>query len=277
MRKILTSFLILTLLAGISYADTLKVGMLSKLNMSEEEYSEFIAAGRRARAWNFFTSKAKAPEKIEFHFFDTLLAMQLALNAGEIEEMALPEAVANYIVNATGNYEVTSIVRTLPAYLAFGFKKGANPELLNQFNDAILQMKEDGTLAVLHAKYIYDAGIGDPEAISFRNFPNVDKTITVAVTGDLPPIDYVDAEGFAAGFNTAVISEIGKKLKVNINLVNIDAGARAATLASGRADAVFWIQGHRDVKRHSDIPEGIELSMPYYEWDEFFYIAPVKR
>ena len=277
MRKILTSFLILTLLAGVSYADTLKVGILSKLNMTEEEYTQFIAAGRQARAWNFFTSKQTAPEKIEFHFFDTLLAMQLALNAGEIEEMALPEAVANYIVNATGNYEVTSIARTLPAYLAFGFKEGKDPELVKQFNDAILSMKEDGALAVLYAKYIYDAGIGDPEAVSFRNFPNVDKTITIAVTGDLPSIDYVDAEGFAAGFNTAVIAEIGRRLKVNINLVNIDAGARAATLASERADAVFWIQGHRDVKKHSDIPSGITLSLPYYEWDEFLYIAPVKR
>ena len=158
-----------------------------------------------------------------------------------------------------------------------GFKEGNDPELVKQFNDAILSMREDGTLAILQAKYIYDAGIGDPDAIEFRKFGNVDRTITVAVTGDLPPIDYVDAEGFAAGFNTAVISEIGKRLKVNINLVNIDAGARASTLASGRADAVFWIQGHRDVKKHSDIPEGITLSTPYYEWDEFFYIAPVKR
>lgn len=277
MRKILTSFLILTLLAGIASADTLKVGILSKLNMTEEEYSEFISVGRKAGAWNFFTSKATAPEKIEYHFFDTLLAMQLALNAGEIEEMALPEAVANYIVNATGNYKVTSIARTLPAYLAFGFKAGGDPKLVQQFNDAILSMKEDGTLAILQGKFIYDAGIGDPEAVEFRKFGNVDRTITVAVTGDLPPIDYVDAEGFAAGFNTAVIAEIGKRLKVNINLINIDAGARAATLASGRADAVFWIQGHRDVKKHSDIPEGIELSTSYYEWDEFFYIAPVKR
>ena len=273
MRKVLSALLILALLAGIASAETRSVGTLSKLNMTQEEYSELIASGRKAGTWGFFTSQPIEGD-IVFKFYDTLQAMQLALNAGEIEEAVLPEVVAEYVMNVTGAYKITSIAKTKPAYLAFGFRNDdAGKALAAKFNDAILSMKEDGTLSVLQGKYIDGAGIGDPEAIEFRKFDNVDKKITIAVTGDLPPIDYVAADGTAAGFNTAVIAEIGKRLNVNVQLIYIMSGARAATIMSGRADAVFWIQGFRDVKRHSDIPEMMILSEPYYEWNEFLFIA----
>ena len=154
MRKILSLLLVLTLFAGIASAEGIKVGILSKLNMSQEEYSDFIAAGRKAGAWSFFSSKSKPQEPISFVFYDTLQAMQLALNAGEIQEAALPEVVPEYVMHVTGAYEVSSIAKTRPSYLAFGFRAGNDPELLRKFNDAILSMKEDGTLAVLQAKYI---------------------------------------------------------------------------------------------------------------------------
>ena len=276
MRKFLSALILLMFLVGIASADTLRVGILSKLNMSQEEYSEFIAAGRKAGAWSFFSSTAHDGE-ITFVFYDTLQAMQLALNTKDVDEIALPEDVAEYVLNVTGKYKVSGIAKTLPAYLSFGFRSGDDPELREKFNGVLLEMKEDGTLAILQSKYIAEAGIGDPEAIEFRNFGNIDKKITVAITGDLPPIDYVAADGTPAGFNTAVLAEIAKRLKINVEVINIDSAARASALASGRCDTVFWIQGHRDVPKHSDIPEGITLSEPYYEWNEYLYLAPSSR
>lgn len=273
MRKILSVILVLTLLAGISSADTVKVGILSMLNMTQEEYNEFISGARSAGSLGFFSSRP-TPSIRKFVFYDTLQAMQLALNAGEVDEAALPEVVAEYIMNVTGAYNISSIAKTKPAYLAFGFRLDDNGKALaRRFNEAILSMKEDGTLAVLQEKYVYDAGIGDPETVEFRKFDNVKEKITIAVTGDLPPIDYVAADGTAAGFNTAVIAEIGKRTRTNIDLIYVMSGARAATIMSGRADAVFWIQGYKDVKRQLDIPEAITLSEPYYEWNEFLFLA----
>lgn len=273
MRKFLSALLLLTLLAGIASADPIKAGILSKLNMTQEEYSELIANGRKAGTWGFFMSTPEQRE-ISFKFYDSLQAMQLGLNAGEIDEAVLPETVAEYVMNVTGQYRVTAIAKTKPAYLAFGFRLDDNGKALAaKFNDVILTMKQDGTLSALLGRYIYEAGIGDPEVVEFKKFGNVDKKITIAVTGDLPPLDYVAADGTAAGFNTAVIAEIGKRLNVNVELIYIMSGARAATVMSGRADAVFWIQGFRDVKKHSDIPEMLVLSEPYYEWNEFLFIA----
>lgn len=276
MRKILTLLLILSVFCGTACADSLRVGILSKLNMSQEEYSKLISSARKAGTWSFFSSRPDYGE-ITFVFYDTLQAMQLALNTKDVDEIALPEDVAEYVLNVTGLYKVSGVAKTKPAYLSFGFRSGDDPELRNKFNDAILAMKEDGTLAVLQSKYIAEAGIGDPETVEFRNFGNVDKKITVAITGDLPPIDYVAADGNPAGFNTAVLAEIAKRLKLNVEVINIDSAARSASLASGRCDAVFWIQAYRDVQKHADVPEGITLSEPYYEWNEYLYLAPLSR
>ena len=65
-------------------------------------------------------------------------------------------------------------------------------------------------------------------------------TIKVAVTGSLPPMDYVGPDGAPAGFSTAVLAEIAKRLGKNIEIVVVDSVGRAAALASGVVDAVFW-------------------------------------
>ena len=102
-------------------------------------------------------------------------------------------------------------------------------------------------------------------AVEIENIPNA-ETIKVAVTGDLPPLDYVDAEGKAAGFNTAVLSELGKRIGKNIELVQVESGARAAALTSGRVDMSFWaiVPVSEIIPRNADKPEGVELSTPYY-------------
>ena len=66
------------------------------------------------------------------------------------------------------------------------------------------------------------------------------ETVRVGVTGDLPPIDYVDEAGIPAGFNTAVLAEISRRTGKNIELVSIDSGARSIALSQGKVDVVFW-------------------------------------
>ena len=66
------------------------------------------------------------------------------------------------------------------------------------------------------------------------------QTLKVAVTGSLPPMDYVAADGSPAGFNTALLAEISNRIGKNIELVVVDSVGRAAALASGTVDAVFW-------------------------------------
>ena len=253
---------VLALLAVSASAAQRKIGHLSYLNITSEQFKNVVDAENVKGTTKHFTS-GEAYDSV-FLFYDSLTSMQMALNAGEIDEIALPEAVADYFMNVTEGYELSSIVRTHPLSLALGFRKDDAPALRNRFNEALLSMKLDGTLAILVDKNIAEAGLDEPETVEFGKYENIDTTIKVAVTGDLPPIDFIAADGTPAGFNTAVLAELAKRMKVNIQLVNIESGARAAALASKRADVVFWFEYYKDAEVQIDIPEGIVLSEPYY-------------
>ena len=273
-RKFLAAVLvvcIISLFAEVVCAGQIKMGVLSKLNMTAEEYHK-AALSRDAKGDTAIFSSGSS-EVVSRVFYDSLTALVMALNAGEVEEIALPQDVGEYVMNANDGFKLAAIVRTMPSYLSIGFRKDDDPALRNKFNEALLAMKADGTLAVLRAKYIDEPGLDDPLPVKFGAYENVDTKIKVAVTGDLPPIDFIAADGTPAGFNTAVLAEIGKRLHMNIELVNIESGARAASLASGRADAVFWIQYDRTEGIQADVPEGIALSEPYYSWNQMFCIG----
>ena len=159
--------------------------------------------------------------------------------------------------------------------LAFGFREDSK-NLRDNFNEALSALRNDWTLGALEGVYIESHGTDDPEPVEFKKFEKAD-TIKVAVTGDLPPIDFVAADGKPAGFNTAVLAEIGAYLKKNIELVNIDSGARTAALASGRVDVVFWYEVDMTSDTQSDVPEGVILSSPYFEWNKFIHLRKAAK
>ena len=159
----------------------------------------------------------------------------MALDAGKIDTMELAGVVGEYLLRLKGNNEkyLPYIFSTgVTYYLSMGFKEGS--KWFEPFNEAIKAMTKDKTLLFLKAQYVMDAD-ENPEPVKFEKFPDA-ETVKIAVTGDMPPIDYVAADGTPAGFNTAMLAEIARRLKINVELVSINSGARAATLTSGRAD-----------------------------------------
>ena len=240
----------------------IKFGVLTKLNSTEDEFTKM---------WQETFAPRNENLEIIVRFYDSLMAMQMALNAGEINQIVLPEAAAHYLLNQNPEYESTLSLRSKSPYgLAFGFR-GNQKELRDKFNEALKTMEDNWRLAALEGVYIASAGRTKPEPVKFENFDGA-KTIRVAITGDLPPIDFIDADGTPAGFNTAVLAEVGNMLKMNIKLVNIDSGARTAALASGRADVVFWYEINGESQKQSDVPDGVILSVPYYRWNNFLHV-----
>lgn len=269
MKKIifaLTAVLVVASCALASVVITARVGFLTRLNTSEEEFSRIIQTGDNTRGWNLISNRH---ELYGVKFYDSLNAMLLALDKYEIDEVALPDVVAEYIAKVNPDYEIFCVSRTrLPMNLSFGFRKD-DVAIAEKFNRVIREMKDDWTLAEIQGVYIYDEG---NKPVEFEKFDGA-ETLRVAVTGDLPPIDYVDPAGKAAGFNAALLSEIGKRLKVNIELVNIEAGARNAALSSGRVDVVFWYETSQAMEWNLDAPEGVILSEPYFSWNRFDHIG----
>ena len=283
MKKLLAVMLLLTVSAGACFAEgssktLVKEGILAYSNMSTEDYAQFLGEGLSQNVWNIY--ELDSPEYSAFvnipadtfEYFDSVTEMIMALDAGKIDRMEFTRPVGEYFMKQGDNaskYITYTYLQGVDYYLSMGFKDGS--KWFQPFNSAIKAMNEDNTLLLLKAQYV-DYAKDDPKPITFEKFPDA-ETVKIAITGDMPPLDYIAPDGSAAGFNTALLAEIGRRLKVNIELLSVNAGARAAALASGRADGVFWFWFDKSTKTPRDVPAGVSLTEPYYTYDTIMYIG----
>ena len=262
MKRTIVIFLsLLFVLSGMPYALAEQVepskvfGQLSMSGPSETEVSDDLKKGNNIER--------------SFVYFDTMPSLLMAMNTGRIDGASLPNCVAQYIVAHNNEYETSG------HYLQVHFQIGLlekNDELLKKINEAIERLSEDGTIDALAKQYIdpleHDS---DPAPEAIPTIEGAD-TIRVVVTGDLPPLDYVTADGKPAGFNVAMLAALSKEIHTNIELVLSDAGARSAMLTSGRADAVFWMRKYIATREDGSVifteaekSDGIALTDVYFQ------------
>ena len=275
MKKLISLFLALTLLLGVlaipAMADSMKVGSLSYLNLTEEDGKNFTAARhpliQLLRLHGVLEGNEPSSELPTFRLYDTLNAMLMALQSGEIDAIKVPYYTGKYLCSINDGLKSVSeyhpekangaAVELALSLLSDGYSfmmKEENAALRDAFDAQISAMKEDGTLQKLIDEHIIKASDGgEPVAIAFENFEG--DPIKIAVTGSLPPMDYVAADGTFAGFNTAVLAEIGKRLQRNVELVQVDSVGRALALSEGTVDVVFWTRGVSETlaeRRHAN-------------------------
>ncbi|MBQ7733340.1 MAG: transporter substrate-binding domain-containing protein [Synergistaceae bacterium] len=262
-KKFLVIIIACVLVSSCSYpanAEGLKIGLLSQ-SVTEEVFKRDVAS-----SWLRADLRDEHGNNDRFIFYDDLNSMLLALDRGEIGEINVARIVAEYIIALNPDYEISCVMKTEPVSFVFGFLKNRSSFLWYEINKTLVLMSQDGTLEKLRAKYLSNPGKDEAESVKFDSFPDA-PVIKIAVTGDIPPIDYVAPDGKAAGFNAVILAEIGRRMKINIELVYINTAARNATLASGRSDGVFWY-----IANQFDKSEGILFSEPYYTFDEFVHI-----
>ena len=273
MKKYLSLFLalILALTAAVVPAmaeKTIKIGELTYLNSDGTTRSGMLVEAMTAiqsysggfqlfgNTYVFNDAETAAPveiDRVEAVEFESLNSMLLGLESGAIDGMIVYFTVGSYLCrlnpNLTSWLEYSEMEKMytgdsmniknrfiLDQILGTDFSflmMEDHLALRDEFNQAIADMKADGTLDALKAS-IMDVNRADMAKIEGA------ETIKVGITGDLPPIDFVDAQGVPAGFNTAVLAEISKRIGKNVELVGIDSGARSIALSEGAVDVVFW-------------------------------------
>ena len=270
MKKLIPLTLVLALvlaigLSGLANATAetagTPVGVLSLMNMTEEEYLSWIKGKMVALLYlieqgNYqsINDIASAPPINKVTFYDTLTDMVMGLQAGDIRIAELPECTADYLcahndaLRVTGRFDLegaddftTRLIYRLGVGYSFMMLED-RAALRDALDQAIAAMREDGTLDALINAYIVEGISEDPEPVAFTQADG--ETIRIAVTGDLPPMDYVAADGTPAGFNTALLAELGGRLNKNFEIIQVTSLGRAAALASGQVDMVFWTSGY---------------------------------
>ena len=241
--------------------EPVKVGTIKYLNVTENLFDNYLEK-----------TAARMQQEVEVRptkhiFFDNMSSMLAALQAKQIDSMSTYYNVAEYLLAQDADkYKIVTegIPKLSDSFCCAMLEK--NSALKKEFDDAISKMKSNGTLANLVKTYITEADLKNLPTVDVPNNPDA-QTIKVAVTGDVPPLDYIHADGKPAGFNTAFLAEISKLIGKNIEFVDIDSGARAAALTSEQVDVVFWAAVPLDdtiVPADFDKPEGVILTEPYF-------------
>ena len=230
--------------------NSIKIGMIAQLNATPKQMDEVMEL---------------MGVDTEMTYYDNFTSMQMALSSKNIDEVQTYKSVAKYMTAQNSQFEIKKeqTVSLIDSFCCAMREEDVN--LKNEFDSAITAMKSDGSLDNLIKTYITDLQ-SEPPAVEITNI-NGAETIKVGVTGDLPPLDLVLANGKPAGFNTAVLSEISKRINKNIELIQIDSAARAAALTSKQVDVVFWVVVPQDDKRPADMdkPAGVSVTTPYYQ------------
>ncbi|MBN1777571.1 MAG: transporter substrate-binding domain-containing protein [Clostridiales bacterium] len=184
--------------------------------------------------YTFFTELLEIPIQ-DFICYPTVNEALMALKTGKVDTLLSMDANATFMAQMDPTLYLYMDPR-LRDYNDISFSMvvlATNPELCQELNEAIAYLKENGILDALTMAMIKGtlAEIPPYEA---------DKTLYVGVTGDIPPIDYVDESGMPVGFNVNLMSQIGVYLGYKIEFVQLSKNAIIAALASGKIDVVFW-------------------------------------
>ena len=266
MKKcILALVILLSLLQAAAAAGEQKIiGALSYLNLSEEEYSKYIQSKAKAVALlsdnGYITIDPSLQvadsdaNGIQVIFYESLGEMLMDISSGKINEFIVPQSTAEYLcarnhelfrpIVFDNNYVYKDkfeeiITERMSDGFAFMMME-YNRSLKDEFDTAIAAMKEDGTITELIHDHIQNLLTGGSAPQISLEQKEGRETITVAITGSLPPMDYVGPDGNFSGFNAAILAEIGRRLDKNIEFIQVDNVGRSLALVSGKADAAFW-------------------------------------
>ncbi len=237
-----------------------QVGALMPIGLDEEGYKRWTENIAEVEGQTAYT----APSKVVF--FNNMNEMIMALKGKQIERFAAPGRVGAYIV--AHNDDLKLIDNNFKPILGYSMAMQEKDKAqIDEINKAITAMRDDGTLDQLIKDNITELAGGDPKA---ADIPMIDgaETLKVAVTGDMPALDVILPNGKPAGFNVAFLSELGKRINKNFELVDIDAGARGSALSSGQVDILFWVLGTYDQDGKAlpyplDNMKGVAISLPY--------------
>lgn len=204
---------------------------------------------------------AEPKEVIPMNRRSDLLA---AILAGKIDATASPRIVTEYYARRNKNLKIIEQPKIFEVNIVMAvrsedaiFKAG--------LDSAITILKENGTLKTLDDKWVTNLPATNEPA--FEEMAKIEgaKTVYVGVSGDFAPLDYIASDGRPAGYNVALLAEIGKILKVNFEIVSIETQAKFMALESKRIDAVFFHWSGKQIGQFfTDITRRYIVTIPYY-------------
>ena len=138
---------------------------------------------------------------------------------------------------------------------AFGVDKD-QPELLEQVNDFVKTIKEDGTLDKICEKYFGD---GEPVAVKSAAFDKSKDQLVVATNAAFEPFEYMGGEDYY-GIDMEIAAMLAEKLGKELVIQNMDFDAVCLSVGQHKCDIAM-----AGLTVNEEREEYVTFSEAYYE------------
>lgn len=138
---------------------------------------------------------------------------------------------------------------------AFGVDK-TQPELLEQVNAFVKEIKEDGTLEAICDKYF---GNGTPEAVESAKLDDSKDQLVVATNAAFEPFEYTEGDKYL-GIDMEIAKLLADKLNKELVIQNMDFDAVCLSVGQQKCDIAM-----AGLTIKPDREEYVTFSEPYYE------------
>lgn len=171
----------------------------------------------------------------EIQYFSTGSEAVLALTQGKVDCVIIDEQPAKAFVSMNEGLKIIDKELTDEDYAAVIAK--TQPELLDQVNNALKELKEDGTLDKIVKSYIPEEG-NEGGDYHYTATNTEGEKLVMATSADFPPYEFYegsDIVGIDVEIATAVADKIGRVLEVQ----DMKFDAIIPAVDSGKADIGF--------------------------------------
>lgn len=178
-----------------------------------------------------------------------------ALKNGKIDCVVIDSLPAEKFVAANDDLKIVDGIFDTEEY-AMCFKKGNT--LRDEFNTALAELKEDGTLDEIMSNYIGDE-VGQHPYESPADADHSKGTLTMATNAEFEPWEYKegnDIVGIDADISKAICDKLGYELKIedmafeailaSVNSGKADFGAAGMTVTPEREESVDFTDTYAD-------------------------------
>ena len=249
-----------------TYYDTKVVIATTKANtISKYEQLKGKKVGvKTGTAAQRFLEKNKDKYGFTLKTFDTGDLMYNSLSAGDVDAVMDDQPVIEYAINQGQNLKISMKGEAVGSF-AFGVKKGSKHEhLVTEFNEALVQMKEDGSLDEIINKWTSSKGSSD-SAVPETSTPAGQKATStkdkyiIASDSSFAPFVFQDDSNQYTGIDMELIKAIAKDQGFTVEVTNPGFDAAINSVQTGQADGIIAGMSVTDARKKT-----FDYSDPYY-------------
>ncbi|EHI68574.1 ABC transporter substrate-binding protein/permease [Streptococcus ictaluri] len=226
------------------YYDT-KIVIATKKANPIKKYSQLkgkTVGVKNGTASQAFLDKYKSKYGYSIKTFDTGDLMYNSLSTGSIAAVMDDEPVIQFAINQNQDVAINMKGEAIGSF-GFAVKKGSGYDyLIDEFNEALSQMKADGTYQEIMTKWLgKDAKATTRKATGDASAKAMPQKETYKVVSDssFAPFEFQNDKGRYVGIDMDLLKAIAKQQGFNIEISNPGFDAALNAVQSGQADAAI--------------------------------------